>query len=250
MFRVSCVLFAALLSFKAWSADPTPAKPTPAQVTDPRALIAAKLPGVKLTDVTASPVAGLYEVNLDGSLAYVTADGKYLISGDLYDVGSRTNLTDVRRSATRMQMLASMKEDQMIVFSPKTVKHTITVFTDVDCTYCRKLHSQIAEINKLGIRVRYVAYPRSGPGSDTWQRMEAVWCAKDRNVAFTQAQLGGNVERSAKCGSNPVAKQFALGESFGVRGTPSIVTETGELIGSYLPPDQLAAVLDGRAQVR
>jgi len=214
---------------------------------DPRVEIAKKFPGVKAEDIKPSAIKGLFEVSLGADTAYVSSDGKFLISGDMYDIDSRTNLTESGRSDTRKKLLAKLDEKDMIVFAPATTKHTITVFTDVDCGYCRKLHSEIEQINKLGVRVRYMAYPRSGPGTDDWQKMESVWCSKDRKGAITQAKQGADV-KTANCGATPVAKQYALGEQFGVRGTPAIFTATGDYIGGYLPPQQLLEQLNELAK--
>jgi thiol:disulfide interchange protein DsbC len=131
----------------------------------------------------------------------------------------------------------------MIVFSPQVVKHTITVFTDVECGYCRKLHSQIDQLTKLGIKVRYAAYPRAGPGTDDWHKMEQVWCSKDRQTAITQAKLGKEVS-TEKCGATPVGKQWQMGEDLGVRGTPAIFTRNGDYIGGYLAPEELLKTLE------
>jgi thiol:disulfide interchange protein DsbC len=131
----------------------------------------------------------------------------------------------------------------MVIFSPRNPQYTITVFTDLDCQYCRKLHSQIAEINKLGIRVRYMFYPRTGPNTDSWRKAEAVWCSADRNEALTRAKAGAAVDTSKTCGPTPVAREYALGQSIGVQGTPTIVTETGDSINGYLPPQELVKEL-------
>lgn len=208
-----------------------------------RAQLASKIPGAKPESVRESPIPGLYEVSVDTSVGYISADGRYVISGDLFEIASRTNLTDVRKADTRRKMLASLKEDQMIIFAPTTVKHTITVFTDVDCAYCRKLHSEIGELNKLGVKVRYLAYPRTGPNTVSWAKMEQVFCSKDRKDALTHAKLGEDV-KAPNCGTTPVASEFALGEQIGVNGTPAIITETGEYIGGYLPAAKLVQYLD------
>ena len=215
----------------------------PAAATDQRAVIAQKFPGVKAEDVRPAPFPGMFEVVLGADTVYVSGDGKYLITGDLFDVESRTNLTEVGKADVRRKALAKLDERDMIIFAPAKAKHTITVFTDVDCGYCRKLHNEIAELNKLGVRVRYMAYPRSGPNTEDWSKMEAVWCAKDRKAAITQAKRG-DAMNSADCGATPVAKQYELGESLGVRGTPAIFTMSGDYIGGYLPPDQLAKQLE------
>jgi thiol:disulfide interchange protein DsbC len=211
--------------------------------TDPRAAIAKKFPGAKVEDVRPSPVPGVYEVPLGADTAYVSADGRYLFAGDLFEIDSRVNLTEANRSAGRTRLLAKIDERDAIVFGSASAKHTITVFTDVDCGYCRKLHSEIDQLNKLGVRVRYLAYPRSGPGSDDWRKMEQVWCSDDRKAAITKAKLDQEVKAS-NCGATPVAKQFQLGEDLGVRGTPAIFTTGGDYIGGYLPPAELKQQLD------
>ena len=210
---------------------------------DPRAVIAAKFPGVKPDQVKPSPVKDVFVVDMGGEMAYVTADGRFLFSGDLYDVDSRINLTETARSTSRSKALAKLDDRDTIIFGPAAAKYTITVFTDVECGYCRKLHSQIDELNKLGVRVRYAAYPRAGPGTDDWHKMEEVWCSKDRKTAITKAKQDEKIE-SANCGATPVAKQFELGENLGVRGTPAIFTPAGDYIGGYLPPKELLKQLD------
>jgi thiol:disulfide interchange protein DsbC len=240
------LIFPFLLALAAPALAQAPAAdkaPTSGKSADPREVIAKKFE-VKAESVRPAQVPGLYEVSIGGDTAYVSADGKYLIAGDLYEVDSRRNLTEANRMTARTKLLSKLDERDMIVFAPSTpAKHTITVFTDVECGYCRKLHGQIDELNKLGIRVRYVAYPRAGPGTDDWRKMEAVWCAKDRKQAITQAKLGQQV-KSPNCGATPVAKQYELGEQFAVRGTPAIFTSNGDYIGGYLPPAQLASELD------
>jgi len=209
-----------------------------AKAVDPRVVIAQKFPGVKPEEVRPSPLPGIFEVSMGADTAYVSADGKFLINGDLYDIDSRTNLTESGRSTMRRQTLSKLDERDMIIFSPAAAKHTITVFTDVECSYCRRMHSEIEQINKLGVRVRYMAYPRAGPGSEDWRKMEAVWCSKDRKTAITQAKAGTDV-KSPTCGTTPVAKQYALGERMGVNGTPAVFTDSGDYIGGYLPPEKL-----------
>lgn len=236
----SCLL--ALLSGLALSGAVSAAE-AGAKSTDPRAAIAKKFPGVKAEEVRPSQIPGVYEVILGADTAYVSADAKYIIAGDLYEIDTRVNLTEAGRSAARTKALAKLDERDMIIFKPAVVKHTITVFTDVECGYCRKLHGEIEQLTKLGVQVRYVAYPRAGPGTDDWHKMEAVWCAKDRKAAITQAKLGREV-KSQNCGATPVAKQFELGADMGVRGTPAIFTNNGDYIGGYLPPDELVKQLE------
>ncbi len=212
--------------------------------TDPRIELLKKLPaGSKIEDLRPAPIPGLYEFSQGAEISYLTADGKYFIDGSVYDMNTHQNLTEDRRNAARKQLLSALPESQMIIFSPKAPQFTITVFTDVDCGYCRKLHSEIAELNRLGVRVRYAAFPRSGPGTESWRKAQAVWCSEDRNAALTRAKLGTAPELSKSCPSDPVAREYALGQSIGVRGTPAIVTESGDYISGYLPPTDLVRYL-------
>ncbi len=236
-------MIAALLATTVMAAEPAQAA---IKSDDIRVQLAKKLPGAKPEDVRPTPIPGMYEIALGASMAYISADGKYLISGDMYEVATKTNLSEAHRTHARVEALAALREGDTIVFGPATAvatKHTITVFIDVDCGYCRKLHSQIAELNKLGIRVRYAAYPRSGPGSSSWAKMETVWCSKDRHDALTRSQLDEDIG-NAKCGVTPIASEYKLGEDLGVNGTPAIFTEAGDYIGGYLPPQKLLSYLD------
>jgi thiol:disulfide interchange protein DsbC len=240
--RKLCFVLLMAIAVGAVSAEPA----SKATAADPRAEIAKKFPGAKAEDIQPSAIKGMFEVRMGGDVAYVSADGRYLISGDMFDIDSRVNLTEAGRADSRRKLLAKLDEKDMIVFAPETSKHTITVFTDVECGYCQKLHSEIAQINKLGVRVRYMAYPRAGPGTPDWAKMESVWCSKDRKSAITQAKQGAEVKATA-C-ATPVAKQYELGEQMGVRGTPAIYTPSGDYIGGYLPPQQLVQQLDELAK--
>ena len=210
----------------------------PAVHADTRADIAKKFPGATAADVQPAPVPGLFELRRGGDIAYVTPDGRYALTGDLYDLGSNRNLTETRRRDLRKEMLAAVPDSQTLVFSPQDPKYTISVFTDVDCGYCRKLHSQIAEYNRLGVRVRYLFYPRTGPDTESWHKAESVWCSADRNDALTRAKRGETV-KAKPCSPTPVAKDYRLGEELGVQGTPSIVLANGEMLPGYVPPAML-----------
>ena len=214
------------------------AAPQLAASGDPRLEISKKVPGLKPEDLRATPIPNIYEMTRGSEIAYVTTDGKYAISGDMIDIAKNNNLTETRRRDLRMKEIGAIPESDMLVFGPNSPKYTVTVFTDVDCAYCRELHRQIAEYNRLGIRVRYIFYPRTGPNTDSWTKAEEVWCSSDRNEALTRAKLGQPL--SAKpCANNPVARTYALGQDFGLQGTPAIVLADGEMIGGYLSPPEL-----------
>lgn len=207
--------------------------------------LAANLQGVDAADISESPIAGVFQVAVGSSVAYVTEDGRYLMQGELYDLQSSTNLTEQTRASARVELLDGVPADQMIVFSPPNGEpaHRVTIFTDVDCGYCRQFHREIARVNELGIEVRYLFFPRTGPDTDSWAKAEKVWCAEDRQAALTEAKLGGSIP-DATCADNPVGMHYDLGHQVGVRGTPAIFTSSGENIGGYLPPDTLLERLE------
>ena len=209
---------------------------------DPRASIVKKIDGLKLEDVRMTPVTGIYEITRGSEVSYTSGDGRYVIIGDMIDLDSDANLTENRRRTIRSRLIESVPESEMLVFSPKDPKYTITVFTDIDCGYCRRLHSQIAEYNRLGIRVRYLFYPRSGPDTESWHKAEAVWCAANRNEALTRAKNGEEI-KSPKCPAGIVARDWELGHKLSVEGTPAIFLPSGEMLGGYAPPAQLAKYL-------
>jgi len=219
---------------------PAASQPAPAPAPDPRAAIAAKFPEVRPEQIVPSPVQGLYEVRIGSKIAYVSADGRYLLQGEIIDLDTDLNLTESRREGMRRDVLAGVSEAGMIVFAPaKKPTSTITVFTDVDCGYCRKLHKQIGDYNARGIKVRYMYFPRSGPGTESWTKAEQVACAKDPRVALTRAKLGETL-KDKPCQPNPVAQHYEIGRDFGLQGTPAIILESGELIGGYLDPAELS----------
>ena len=212
-----------------------------------RNAIAEKFDMIEPEDVKPSPIDGWYLLQKGSVVAYVTADGRYLLQGDLIDLDSQQNLSELSRNEARRELVSAFSDEQAILFMPDEVKYKVTVFTDVDCTYCRKLHSQIDAYLDQGIEVRYVLYPRNGPASKTWKTSQEVWCATDRGAALTAAKQDQAFE-SQQCDASMVNEHFALGRNIGLSGTPAIVFEDGTLVGGYLPPAQLAARLQQNAQ--
>jgi thiol:disulfide interchange protein DsbC len=225
----------------------TASKAATAVPADVRARVVAKLPGAEPSDVALSPIPGVYEVTMGGLIAYVSADGKYLFSGNVYDLDTQVNLTASRRNSARAKALAAMSESNMIVFGPANAKMTVTVFTDIDCGYCRKFHGQIAEINKAGVRVRYLLYPRTGPATESWTKAEQVWCATDRREALTRAKKGEAIKGKA-CGDAAIKTQYELGSDLGVEGTPAVFTQNGDYIGGFLTPAELVQAIQESAK--
>ncbi|HTP40506.1 MAG TPA: DsbC family protein [Steroidobacteraceae bacterium] len=200
--------------------------------------IAGAIAGGKPDEIRTTPIPGLYEVRRGTQIVYLSKDGKYGLDGDLYDLTAKTSLTEPRRREVRLKLIAAVPESQMVIFAPPSPKYTITVFTDMDCGYCQKLHSQIAEYNRLGVAVRYLAFPRSGPDTSSWYKAEQVWCSADRKTALTRSKQGQTLTNKI-CADNPVAQQYALGKAVGLTGTPGIVTSNGDLLPGYVPPDEM-----------
>lgn len=231
------------------AAKPAPTRPAAGGAAlstrpDPRIELSKRMPGSKPEDFRLSPIAGLYEYAHGADIVYVTADGRHVIDGDVFDLGSQANLTERRRREARLALIGKVPEANMVIFGPRNARHTVTVFTDIDCTFCRKLHGEIAQYNELGIRVRYLFYPRSGPDTESWNKAEAVWCSRDRNDAMTRAKKGETV-KSAKCDARAVQSDYELGQDVGLRGTPAIILPDGEMVAGYLPPAMLIKQLQG-----
>jgi thiol:disulfide interchange protein DsbC len=202
--------------------------------------------GLDSDKVRPSAIPGLLEIMIGSQVVYMSDDGRFLVEGDIVDLETQVNLTEKRRNIARKNTIGSLGEEKMILFGPDHPLHTITVFTDTDCTYCRKLHSEIGLLNELGVEVRYLLYPRYGPGSESWHIANNVWCSDDRHNALTRAKLGEAIEPS-QC-DTPVQEIYTLGQGIGFRGTPAIVTSNGDLIAGYLPPKSLLNRLDQLAK--
>jgi thiol:disulfide interchange protein DsbC len=203
--------------------------------------LATSMPGAKLDSVKASAIKGLYEVVVGSSIFYVSEDAKYLVQGRMVDIAAKKDLTEQKLVTIRQGILAKLSKDETIDFNAPLSKHSVYVFTDIDCGYCRKLHSEIDQYLAEGISVRYLFFPRAGKASASYDKAVSVWCAKDRNKALTLAKQDKAVE--AKTCANPVDKHMQLAEEFEVRGTPTIVTDKGTVFPGYIPAKQLAEAL-------
>lgn len=210
-----------------------------------RAKIAEKFDAIDAEDIDTSGIDGWYKIQKGAIVAYVSADGRYLMQGDMIDLDNSINLTELARNSARLELMDTLDDGEVIAFTPAEIKHTVTIFTDVECGYCRRLHSQIDDYLAKGIEVRYLLYPRNGPASRAWNTSEDVWCASDRRRALTAAKMDREFE-TQKCDASAVQQHYILGQEVGLTGTPAIILEDGELIGGYLPADQLALRLDAK----
>jgi thiol:disulfide interchange protein DsbC len=199
-------------------------------------------PNASSIAISETPIEGVLMVQVSGDIVYATADGKYLIQGRVIDMDTREDLTEGAKAEVRKELMADMDMSSQIVFAPEEPDYELTVFTDIDCGYCRKLHDQVAEYNQEGISIRYMAYPRAGIGSRSYEKAVTVWCSDDPQKAMTEAKAGEEMA-PVQCDS-PVAEQYQLGMAMGVSGTPALLTSDGQLIPGYVPPAQLRQRLD------
>lgn len=233
------------------AADPIPAESPPIQLdlattpADPasiRKALETAMPGFKVDSVEPSAIKGLYEVMAGSSVFYVSDNGQYLIEGHMIDIKQRKDVTEPKIAKNRVVELDKLGESKMIVFSPEKTQHTVSVFTDIDCGYCRKLHAEMDQYMAEGIKVRYLFFPRAGKPSGSYDKAVSVWCADDRLKAMTQAKSENKI--TPKTCDHPIDEHMALAENFGTRGTPLIVTESGTKIGGYVDAKRLKKMLE------
>jgi thiol:disulfide interchange protein DsbC len=217
-----------------------------AELEQVREKISGMFQTIEPESITNSQVDGWYTIQQGSIIAYVSGDGRYLLQGDLIDLDNSVNLSEQSRTDARRELMSTVSDNDVITFSPAEVKYSVSVFTDVECTYCRRLHSQINEYMAHGIEVRYLMYPRNGPASRAWSTAEDVWCAADRQNALTMAKSDQKFD-TATCDSSMVQDHYVIGRDVGLSGTPAIVLDDGTLISGYVPPDQLAAQLEQSA---
>ncbi|MGD9020672.1 MAG: thioredoxin fold domain-containing protein [Lysobacterales bacterium] len=203
------------------------------------------VPNASTIAVAETPIPGLLQVQINSEVIYVTEDGQYLLQGQIINIDTRMNITDQAKSGIRKAALTGLDPEEQITFAPEKADYNLLVFTDIECGYCRKLHNQMAEYNDNGIAIHYLAFPRAGIGSASYDKYVSVWCAEDQKAAMTLAKNGGDPE-PADC-QNPIAEQYGLARDIGVTGTPAIVTADGMLIPGYVPPVQLRQRLEALA---
>lgn len=199
--------------------------------------IRALAPNAETIAISETPITGLLQVQVNSEIYYASDDARYLVSGRIIDMETRVDITDQAKSGIRRSFMQDLDPTEQITFSPADAEFELLVFTDIDCGYCRKLHDQMSEYMEEGIAISYMAFPRAGVGSHSFDKYVSVWCADDQQNALTLAKAGTE-PAPAQC-DNPVEKQYNLGRELGVTGTPALLTADGTLIPGYIPPQQL-----------
>ncbi len=207
-------------------------------ITRLKLALAKSMPNVQPSKISTSPVTGLYEVIVGSQVVYMSIDARFMIEGDLIDLKTKTNVTEDAKSSIRLTAIDQLGADNMLVYKPKKVKDTITVITDINCTYCRRLHSEIPVYLKNDVEVRYVFMSERGSGSGM-KKTISVWCSDNQQQALDEAKAGGEIKE--KTCKNPIRQHLALARELGVRGTPAIILEDGQLLPGYVPANKLIA---------
>ena len=207
-----------------------------------RQALVKSMPNLKIDSINLSEIKGLYEVTVGVNIYYVSENGKYLLPGQLIDLATSKDLTKVKLNAARQLAISKLGQSKMIVFKPKISKHMVTIFTDIDCGYCRKLHSEIDQYLAEGITIQYLFFPRAGKGSESYNKAVSVWCSDDRNAALTAAKKDQTLP--VKTCENPIDEHMQLVNDFRLDGTPTIVSENGNVYPGYLPAKQLFLTLE------
>ena len=247
--RFALVLFALLMGTACADQAPTPeavengAAPAGSDVALDR--LRQAFPGIPVGQVEASPVPGMFQVQVQGEWLTLSSDGRFVFAGEVFELreGGPVNVIEESRRAVRVPALSALDPAELISFPAEKQRAEVYVFTDVTCGYCRQLHRQMADYNRRGITVHYLAYPRAGAGSEGAQILDTIWCSPDRQLAMTEAKTDRPLSQQARDCKSPVARHYALGETFGVRGTPAVFTPQGEQLGGYRSPADLAAGL-------
>jgi thiol:disulfide interchange protein DsbC len=201
--------------------------------------LAKSIPGVVPTSISATPIEGLYEVIVGSQVVYMSVDARYMIEGDLFDLKTKANISENAKSAIRLAAIEKLGEKNMLVYKPENVKNIITVVTDVDCPYCRRLHSEVPDYLKNDVEVRYIFMPLKGVSD--MKKTISVWCADNPQNALDIVKAGGDVEE--KTCDNPIRDHMELARQLGVNGTPAIILEDGQLLPGYVPVAKLIAEL-------
>jgi len=243
LLKVGTTLTAVLLLF----AVPASAQGNSAELQKVRDTVSEQFAEIDPQEIFESPIEGWYTIRKGAVIAYISADGRYLLQGDMIDLQDNTNLTEQARNDARVVMLSAVPDEDLIIFSPDKVQHSVSIFTDIDCTFCRRLHAQIDDYMDQGIEIRYFLYPRNGPTSPSWAKAENVWCADNRNEALTLAKLDKEYPTHT-CDSSIVSNHYLIGQDVGLRGTPAIVLDDGTLFSGYLPPAQLKEAIVASGQ--
>ena len=244
--NIFCIFFSVLLSFGCGDTlGDQPEKNL--SISELKEKLSERFPdSIEIVSIKEVDIEGYLEVNLKGiEPLFISKDGKYLISGDIYEITEQglVNRSEVRRNYLRKVTISEIDESEFIVFKPNKVEHSIFVFTDVDCGYCRQFHREINDYLDLGIQVNYLAFPRAGIDTESFKKIVSAWCSSEPNQAITELKLGYEIKENV-CLNNPVEKHFDLGNSLGVTGTPSIITSEGRLIPGYIPPQDLIGILN------
>jgi thiol:disulfide interchange protein DsbC len=207
-----------------------------------RKALEAAFPDLEIGEISQSAIPGLLEFKVGADVFYASEDARYFVQAEIFDIESRTNITEESRALARAAYVGEIKNNVAVEFAADEPKYTVTVFTDIDCGYCRKLHQQMSDYHARGISIRYLFFPRSGPNTASWAKAESVWCSESQQEAMTRAKAGEALP-AADCQPTPIADHYKLVGELGLTGTPALFTDGGQLLVGYRSPDELEQIL-------
>lgn len=211
--------------------------------------LAEMIPNPNDAVITATAVKGLYQVQLGLTIVYMSADAAFMVNGNMVELDTRQNLTEQARNEYRKKIMDTFDVESMLAFPAKgKEKHVITVFTDIDCPYCVRLHQEVSLLNNSGVTVRYISFPRSGPNTPSYAKAIAVWCSKDQKKAMDDVMLR-KVEGGKQCNNHPIDKHIGYVRALEVNGTPNIMLDDGSVLAGYVPALELLKILDSKDKV-
>lgn len=231
---------------------PVNASDTPIEKTehekDMTMLLKYRLGGVEVEAPVETPAEGVYQTRFGNKFAYLTGNGRYVFIGDMIDLKDQVNLTELSRRAVASDAIRLFDKNNMAIYPAKDeTKAVLNVFTDTSCPYCKKLHEEVPELQKAGIEVRYIPFPRGGARGPGYVTLKQVWCGDDRanTMDIAKEVEDGELPPSDCADSSIVDKGYELGNALGVTGTPALFTESGQKFDGYVPHQQLIPALLG-----
>jgi len=223
MIRVAVLLCTLMLACAPPSLAETPSPETSNQLAEVEKTIRNQLPDFPIDWVKPSVINGLYEVKVGSDLFYVDATGQHLISGNVFDTGTKQNLTKIRLEEINRIDWSKLPLEYAIV-SGDADGIPIAIFTDPDCPFCRTLEEIMKKAK--GLKVYTFLYPLETLHPKAREKSEAIWCSKDRHKALQAVMLKDKTLDKADC-ETPVNDIIALGNRLGISGTPTMIASDG-----------------------
>jgi thiol:disulfide interchange protein DsbC len=249
---VTAFALAAVFGVARPQAAPPPAPPAPAgaaaasipaEYAELAKKLAKALPDVQVQSVRPSGVDGIVEVMLVGNrIVYADLAGKHLFNGHLLELDTREDLTE--RRLYEVMRIDTKQLPLVDAFDVKrgSGKRVVYLFEDPDCPFCKKLEEELPKVNDLTLHV--FLYPLASIHPHAYEHALGVWCAKDRQKAWSDKMLRGTDPPAAKC-DNPLDRNLTLGDKLHIEGTPTLIFADGRVHPGTVTAEELERLLAG-----